>query len=568
MTLTADVFGARPQPTAEIGQRKRESQATAILRLALAAGAELWHIPTSDPYITIAVAGHHEHYPLASRATRDYLTRLYYLDSAKAPNAAAMQAAIATLSGMARFDGAKHDVHVRVAGRDGFIYLDLCDPQWRVVEITSTGWRIINDPPVRFQRRRGMLPLPVPVAGGSIAELRSFINVASDTDFCLMVTWLIQAFRPHGPYPIEILIAEQGAAKTTTAKVQRRLCDPSESDVRRPPRNTEDLMIAATNGHIVAFDNLSRLREDLSDNLSVLATGGGFAVRQLYTNREEEIFQAQRPIILNGISQVATRGDLLDRAIVITLPPIPEHARRDEGTFWQEFDRARPRILGALLDAVSCGLRRLPDVRLERKPRMADFAMWSVAVEPACPWPEGTFLEAYAGNRQGAVEATLDGDPVADVIRAVAPWSGTASELLAELTTRTSETLTKRKDWFSRPRQVSDALRRLAPGLRKVGIEVTFGRQAHTGRRLIFVEKSGSSPSPSSPSSPDPGFPTGPGDVHGGAQGDESPDPSPRSAPISKACDDGDDGDVVQPRLLHEGPGHTTEADDEAFREF
>ena len=100
-------------------------------------------------------------------------------------------------------------------------------------------------------------------------------------------------------------------------------------------------MIAATNGHIVAFDNLSRLREDLSDNLSVLATGGGFAVRQLYTNREEEIFQAQRPIILNGISQVATRGDLLDRAIVIILPPIPEHARRDEATFWQEFDRAR-----------------------------------------------------------------------------------------------------------------------------------------------------------------------------------------------------------------------------------
>ena len=324
-------------------------------------------------------------------------------------------------------------------------------------------------------------------------------------------------------------------------------------------------MIEATNGHIVAFDNLSRLREDLSDNLSVLATGGGFAVRQLYTNREEEIFQAQRPIILNGISQVATRGDLLDRAIVIILPPIPEHARRDEATFWQEFDRARPGILGALLDAVSCGLGRLPDVQLERKPRMADFALWSVAVEPACPWAEGTFLEAYTGNRQGAVEATLDGDPVADVIRAIAPWSGTASDLMAELTTRASDTITKRKDWFSRPRQVSDAVRRLAPGLRKVGIEVTFARLAHTGRRLVVVEKSGSSPSPASPSSPDPGFPSGPGDGHGGAKGDASPEPSPDSAPISGT---GDDGDAVQPRVRHEAPGHTTQVDDEAFREF
>ena len=379
MTLTADVFGPRPQPAAEIGDRKRESQATAIVRLALEADVELWHTPTGDSYITIAVDSHQEHHPLGSRATRDYLTRLYYRDSAKAPNATAMQAAVATLSGMARFDGAQRDVHIRVAGHDGSIYLDLCDPQWRAVEITSTGWRIITNPPVRLQRRRGMLALPLPVAGGSIAELRPFINVASDTDFCLMVTWQIQALRPRGPYPILILIAEQGAAKTTTAKVQRRLCDPSESDVRRPPRNTEDLMIAATNGHIVAFDNLSRLREDLSDNLSVLATGGGFAVRQLYTNREEEIFQAQRPIILNGISQVATRGDLLDRAIVITMPPIPDERRKDEATFWREFNLVRPRILGALLDAVSCGLRRLPDVQLERKPRMADFALWSVA---------------------------------------------------------------------------------------------------------------------------------------------------------------------------------------------
>ena len=566
MTLTEDVFGARSKPAAKTD--KRESQATAMVRLAREAGIDLWHTPAGDAYITIALSDHHrEHHPTASRGTRDYLTRIFYEDSGKAPNTTALQAAIGTLTSIARFDGEQHEAHVRVAGDGDRVYLDLCDAAWRAVEVTPTGWTVITNPPVRFRRSRGMLSLPVPVTGGSIDELRPFVNVAAD-DFVLLVAWLLAALRPTGPYPIEILIAEQGAAKTTTAKVQRRLCDPSESDVRRPPRNTEDLMIAATNGHIVAFDNLSRLSADLSDSLSVLATGGGFAVRQLYTNREEEIFQAQRPVILNGISQVATRGDLLDRAIVITLPPIPEHARRDEGTFWQEFDRARPRILGALLDAVSCGLRRLPEVQLDRKPRMADFAMGSVAVEPACPWPEGTFLKAYARNRQGAVEATLDGDPVADVIRAIAPWSGTASELLVELTKRTSETITKRKNWFSRPRQVSDALRRLAPGLRKVGIEVTFARQAHTGRRLVFVEKSGSSPSPSSPSSPDPGFPSGPGDIHGGAHGDASPDAAPENPNVYRPGDEGDDGDVVQPRLLDDAPGHTGEADDEAYREF
>ena len=285
---------------------KKESQATAMVRLALEAGAELWHTPTGDGYITIAVGGHHEHHPLASRGTRDYLTRLFYLDTGKAPNLPALQAAIATLNGIARFDGEEHDVHVRVAGGDDdHVYLDLGDSAWRAVEVTLAGWRIISEPPVRFRRPRGMLPLPVPVGGGSIEELRSFVNVATDKDFVLVVAWVLAALRPRGPYPIQVFMAEQGAAKTTATRVQQRLTDPNESDVRRPPRNTEDLMIAATNGHVVPFDNLSRLPQDLSDNLSVLATGGGFAVRKLYMNREEEIFHAQRSIILNG--------DLTDR---------------------------------------------------------------------------------------------------------------------------------------------------------------------------------------------------------------------------------------------------------------
>lgn len=466
---------------------RSKSTATTIVRLALDSGIDLWHTPTGECYVSIAVDGHHEHHSLAGHAVSDYLGRMFYVETGKAPSASARQDAIATLSGIARYDGERRDIYVRVASDRDCIYLDLGDPAWRAVEVAQDGWRIVSDPPVRFRRPGGMLPLPAPVRGGSIEELHRYINVASETDFCLVASWVIQALRPFGPYPILVLIAEQGAAKTTGAKVLRRLCDPNQADVRRPPRNTEDLMVAATNGHVVAFDNLSRLRGDLSDNLAVLATGGGFSVRQLYTNRGEVIFQAQRPIILNGISQVATRGDLLDRAIVATMPPIPAERRRDEATFWREFDAARPRILGALLDAVSCGLRRLPHVHLERKPRMADFALWSVAVEPACPWPEGTFLKAYAANRQGAVEAILDGDPVADVVHALAPWTGTATELLSELNKLTPDHIKKGKGWFSRPRQVSDALRRLAPGLRRVGFGVDFGRHGHTRTRVIEI---------------------------------------------------------------------------------
>jgi hypothetical protein len=68
-----------------------------------------------------------------------------------------------------------------------------------------------------------------------------------------------------------------------------------------------------------------------------------------------------------------------------------------------EFDSARPHILGALLDAAVRGLQALPGVRLPSLPRMADFALWATACG-ATPWPAGTFAHAYDANRKAAFE--------------------------------------------------------------------------------------------------------------------------------------------------------------------
>src|SRR5262249_8115362 len=140
-------------------------------------------------------------------------------------------------------------------------------------------------------------------------------------------------------------------------------------------------MIAANNGYLLAFDNLSGLPFWLSDALCRLATAGSFSVRQLYTHHEEVLFQAARPILLNGIEDVISRPDLADRAIFLTLPPIGEAQRRPEAELWRGFDIARPRILGALLDAAVHGLRAMGCVHVDRLPRMADFALWATACE-------------------------------------------------------------------------------------------------------------------------------------------------------------------------------------------
>jgi len=250
------------------------------------------------------------------------------------------------------------------------------------------------------------------------------------------------------------------------------------------------LFIAANNGHVLAFDNVSGLPAWISDTLCRLATGGGFAVRQLYSDQDEVLFDAARPVILNGIEEIVTRPDLADRAVFLTLEPIPEENRRPEAELWAAFEAERPRLLGVLLDAVVEGIKRLPDTHLEKLPRMADFALWATACETAL-WPAGTFWSAYCGNRDEAVEGVIDADPIAAAVRVLMAtrtvWTGTASDLLGALGEVVGDRGVKSKNWPDSPRSLSGRLRRAATFLRKIGIEIGFGREGRARTRTINI---------------------------------------------------------------------------------
>lgn len=327
----------------------------------------------------------------------------------------------------------------------------------------------------------------MPLPGGSVETLRSFLNVRTDNDFVLVVAWVLAILRNRGPYPIIVLSGEQGSAKSTFTAILRALIDPNTAPLRALPREDRDLFIAASNGHVLAFDNVSGLPAWISDTLCRLATGGGFAVRQLYTDQDEILFDAMRPVILNGIEDIVTRPD---RAVFLTLQPIPEEGRRSEAELWAAFEAERPRILGALLDAVVQGLKRLSETRLEKLPRMADFALWATACETAL-WPPGTFWAAYCGNRDDAVEGVIEADPIAAAVRSVmatrSEWTGTASDLLGALAEVVGERVAKSKTWPDSPRALAGRLRRAATFLRKIGIEISFGREGRARIRTILI---------------------------------------------------------------------------------
>lgn len=545
----------------------KKKQADVLIELADA--AYLFHTPTGDAYADITKADHRETYRVRSKPFRSWLAHGFYEAINGAPNSGAMQSALGVIEARALFDGPEIAVHVRVAGHAGKIYLDLADQKWRAVEIDASGWRVISSPPVRFRRASGMLALPEPVSGGSINALRPLINVRKgkdgDADFVLVVAWLLAALRDVGPYPVLGLSGEQGAAKSMMCRLLRALIDPNTAPLRALPREDRDLFIAANNGHVLCFDNVSGMPPWISDTLCRLATGGGFSVRQLYTDDSEMLFDAMRPAILNGIEDVATRPDLADRAILLTLEPIPEDNRRSERKLWAAFDKEHPRILGALLDAMAYGLKWLPHVRLDHLPRMADFAVWIAACEPTL-WKAGTFAEAYESNRDAAVATTIEADLVASALLALmdtvdTSWAGTATQLLDALAAHVPETQRRGKGWPAQPNLLTGRLRRMAPAMRKIGIMIESDREPDRKRsRTIQIRKTrpeswrNSSPASCSPSMPD--------DIKGLQRTiTDKPSSAPSSDDQGPPLADNDADDEGRDTVLH-NPLKTKAADD------
>jgi hypothetical protein len=471
------------------------TQADILLDLALA--AELFHTSSGTGYADIDINGHRETWPIRTKGFRSWLARRFFEATQGAPSSEALQSVLNVIEAKAQFDGPERMVHLRVGAQDESLYLDLCDEAWRAVKIDADGWRVIDNPPIRFRRASGMQPLSMPEKGGSVETLRSFLNVQSDADFVLVVAWALAVLRNRGPYPVIVLSGEQGSAKSTFSSMLRLLLDPNTAPLRALPRDDRDLFIAANNGHVLAFDNVSSLPAWISDTLCRLSTGGGFAVRQLYSDQDEVLFDSARPVILNGIEEIVTRPDLADRAVFLTLEPIPEESRRPEAEMRAAFEIERPRLLGVLLDAVAEGIKQLPITRLDKLPRMADFALWATACETAL-WPAGTFWSAYCTNRGEAAQSVLEADSVALLVRELVDqrtmWTGTCADLLKELSSLLGDLAVRPKDWPVSPRKLSGRLRRAAGPLRTVGIEIKFSREgSRTRSRIVTITSSNKS---------------------------------------------------------------------------
>ncbi|THF86130.1 hypothetical protein E7T09_12940 [Deinococcus sp. KSM4-11] len=486
-----------PKPDkADSGEKegRRPNVGTRLLQYVQEDGAELWHDQAGVGYITVSVEGRREHYRLGGPASRDYFTKLVW-DRDRSPiHSQGMSEALGVMGAIARREGEQHHTGLRVKHLDGCSYLDLGTPSWEAVEVGAGYWKVIpaEECPVRFTRPAGLLPLPTPITGGELGELAAFLN--TDARGLMMCTaWLAAGVSGMGPYPLLALTGEQGTGKSTLASLCKRLIDPHQAERRRPPKTEQDLFVGAQSGHVQSYDNLSSIPPWLSDGLCVLSTGGAVASRTLYSDSEETILEAVRPVIVNGIPDLMTRPDLAERAITVTLHRIPSNERLTERAFWTAFEEARPRMLGALLTALAESLRNLETTELAESPRLADFARLIVAGEATMPWEAGTFLAAYAEMQTETASAVLEGDPVSEALRRFMDdqdeWTGTVKKLLTILGEREYPDSRPPQSWPRTPRGLGGSLRRLAPALSKTGYLVTPAGRSKDGERYSLQKR-------------------------------------------------------------------------------
>jgi hypothetical protein len=439
-------------------------------------------IVDETPYATInvaatpAVAEHAEAHPVKGGGFSKWLKRTFWDDTGEPLYGESLTAALAHAEMRASL-GPARELYARVAHLDDRVVVDAGDHGWGAYEITADGWTYLQRHPVAFVRSRGTVAFAAPIRGRALVPLLKKILVLEEDTARLLASWAICAYYA-GPYIVLVLHGEQGSGKTTAAKVLRSLTDPSAVPLRTPPRESRDLVVAARGARVVAYDNLSSLPQWLSDALSMIATGGGYEARQLFTDLDEVLVKLKRPILLNGIENPAVSADLLDRSLVASMQPIGEEKRRSEDEIEDDLAELGGELTGAVFAAISAALENLERVARPSWARMVDATRWALASAEALGTSaaklEGTLKRNTARRDELVLEGSVFASAVIEFAVERGSWEGTTAELKGVLETETETgkaNADKKAVWPQTVQKVVAGRAREMPILRRQGVD-------------------------------------------------------------------------------------------------
>ena len=487
------IKSAREKGFAETDEDDEETQSAKLVRLALGQGILLFRDVANKDVAMVALphTGPSIVYRVTSGTVKLWLRSAAYKQWGKPVSSHPLNEAIGTLEAIALFDKPALTVSARVAGDGNTVAIDLGTDDGRIVSITKEGWKVETTSAHRFIRGAGFRSLPLPEAvEGGLRRFQTFLGL-DDESYRLLLAFLVNSLRPGGPYLILLVEGEQGSGKSFFCEIIKRIIDPNDAMRMRLPDKPQDLMIQAKEYRLLSFDNASGMSGEMSDALCSLSTGGGFAVRKLYTDGDIYVMTYTRPFMINGIGGYANRPDLMERAIPIRLPSISEGGRKTEEELLAEFEQMLPGVLGELYDAVAHALREYGEIEPPRHLRMADAARWISAAEAGLGEKPGAIIEAIANAQNEFVMDRANDDPLVLALRKVVSPVGFQG-YVGELHDKMLENLDSQhhRNLPKTPSHLSNQLIRMRPAMAKAGIKVEFVGKDRKGRKVSirFVE--------------------------------------------------------------------------------
>ncbi len=483
------------------GLNGKKSPAEQLLEIVESSSTSFFHSDIKELYAAIPVDSHVEILPIDSPDFELWLNGLFYRNTAKPISKDGVKQVLAVLSAKALYDNQTPlKLSTRIAEHDETFWYDLTNAQWQAIKITKDGWEVVYNPPILFNRYRHQTPQSIPKKGGNINKILDYVNIKENKT--LFLCWLVSCFIPNIPHAANIISGEKGAAKSTATGLLKNLIDPSALDTLTLQNDQRTLAVNLQHHWLLPFDNVSFINEEVSDTLCRAITGGGIQQRKLHTNSEDTIFTFQRCVIINGIHNVATRADLLDRSILIELLRITDGERKELSEIIANFEADKPDILGGIFDTLVKAIALFPTIKLQNLPRMADFARWGYAIGEALNEGSGqVFLDEYTGNRQIQNEEAIANDPVATLIvefmKNRQEWAGLYSvlyRLLADIA-EDNGINAKHKSFPANAVALSKRIKAIKSNLENVGINCMPEKRNKHGQGLSIKCPNSSTPS-------------------------------------------------------------------------
>ncbi|MDD3311186.1 hypothetical protein [Pseudodesulfovibrio sp.] len=456
---------------------------------------------TGEPTATVMQNHIKLNFSISSREFKDHLLHHVYSNHNVVPERKEINEAVYFAESLARVSGKTHELHNRMVYDGKQLTLDLVRDDGMYVVADQNGWKVTPEVDHKFVRYPNMSALPIPDSNGNVLELLPFLNIQDVYDKILVVCWVIASFITSIARPIPCISGTQGSAKTTMANMLKGLVDPAIEGGVYLRGKEDEVALMLNQSAMPFFDNLTKINAAVENMLCMGSTGGGFKKRQLYTNDNMLVYRFKRAILMTGINLPYQAQDLMDRTISIELTRIPKGNRKFESDVWREFEAAKPRILGGMLDVLRGAMKRLPTTKVLHPPRMADFALWGSAIADEIGerygngWDAVKFQTAYHRAQERGYKSSIAGDKfilaLVDFFEAIEKQGryevhGKVSECL-EGFAQHALALDRNADYIpSTPQLFSQVLKKYVPVLEINGWLTEFSESRKYGRFLTF----------------------------------------------------------------------------------